>query len=970
MKTGKINWKLLIHTTLCILLMTALVLGFEGVLALREEAGNLVERVRIIPDRLQEQEELIRQGEDDYLDYDRGLAEATAQLISAYRSEITTESLNTIARVTDLVHLTLFNPDGSIQATTLTPEDHDTMERVTEMARKLQETGTDTEEVDDDLSLIWYSRTLEDGRIYISAINSSDIAEYRKTMEEEDRVLSRMMEDMPGSIYVINPGKVTCWPEQERSDQEMIELEAKLKALETDGNRVDLSLGMSDSDRPVRVSVQPVDGRLSVTVWYQPKDTKYELAAVLPFGNVTAKLGLGFAMAVLTASVMIAWILYCRRVIYVQPGEKKETRELRREASGKARPGLTVAMIILLVMALFFQVLNALDSFTTQSEDNINWMRSNLDALLERQERTEKNFGKRNREKAGFISEILSQDKTWLKALTKEDLALISRMARADYTIIFDENGNELLSDGNWQHLRMTDKTVAEFFEPFRSALKGGGPYLKGLTEDPMDGEKRYFVAVTLHNTENQVIGCIVSAFSPSQYLSEIVHQGMRFVMDQAADYALILEDETGKVTFSMLPDKAEKKPITLGATKERMEDSYDGMISLDGRMGYLSIFSWNYQTVITLQFQKSLVAVFYRFLMMALLLILLTLIYYPGMFRLVLREKIREAAELSPAERKTEEENSTRNSSLEVFPLALSAAICALTILSAIQSGFIPNSLANRLMSRRWAHSFNIYSLTYAIMISCLINLGIRLFRRVLIDISHHLSLRGETICRLLGSMLTYLGMIVILFYDLSLMGVSAPTLLTSAGILSLVVGMGANSLIADVVAGLFMIFEGNIQVGDHVEMGNWNGVVQCIGIRTTTFLTNTQDVKIINNSRIVDMTNKSKSLSTVTLDLMMPGNLSLPEVEASLESLCKQVTRRCRRVHGHIRAEGLIEAKPDGYLMRVSFDCTEKNREKTTMKVRREFYLLMHPEKAGDPVANAGNPTQDVSSGGETSS
>lgn len=51
-----------------------------------------------------------------------------------------------------------------------------------------------------------------------------------------------------------------------------------------------------------------------------------------------------------------------------------------------------------------------------------------------------------------------------------------------------------------------------------------------------------------------------------------------------------------------------------------------------------------------------------------------------------------------------------------------------------------------------------------------------------------------------------------------LSAAGVDTATLVASAGILSLVIGLGAQSLIADIIAGLFTIFEGEYQVGDIV--------------------------------------------------------------------------------------------------------------------------------------------------------
>ena len=78
---------------------------------------------------------------------------------------------------------------------------------------------------------------------------------------------------------------------------------------------------------------------------------------------------------------------------------------------------------------------------------------------------------------------------------------------------------------------------------------------------------------------------------------------------------------------------------------------------------------------------------------------------------------------------------------------------------------------------------------------------------------------------------------MIVIIaaFAILSTWGVNTSTLLASAGVLTLVIGLGAQSLVADVVAGLFIVIEGEYLVGDIVVIDGWRGTVKEIGIRTT---------------------------------------------------------------------------------------------------------------------------------------
>ena len=71
----------------------------------------------------------------------------------------------------------------------------------------------------------------------------------------------------------------------------------------------------------------------------------------------------------------------------------------------------------------------------------------------------------------------------------------------------------------------------------------------------------------------------------------------------------------------------------------------------------------------------------------------------------------------------------------------------------------------------------------------------------------------------------------------------------------------MGAKDLIADILAGLFLIFEGSVHVGDAVTVGSWSGTVTDMGIRTMEIANDAGDVKIISNARISEIVNRSRN-------------------------------------------------------------------------------------------------------------
>ncbi|MBO4860258.1 MAG: mechanosensitive ion channel, partial [Clostridia bacterium] len=93
----------------------------------------------------------------------------------------------------------------------------------------------------------------------------------------------------------------------------------------------------------------------------------------------------------------------------------------------------------------------------------------------------------------------------------------------------------------------------------------------------------------------------------------------------------------------------------------------------------------------------------------------------------------------------------------------------------------------------------------------------------------------RIRSVLSMISSLIKYIAVIVILCWGLSILGVNVSTIVASVGILALIVGFSAESLIADMITGGFILFENQYNVGDIVEVDGFRGTVTSIGIRTT---------------------------------------------------------------------------------------------------------------------------------------
>ena len=142
--------------------------------------------------------------------------------------------------------------------------------------------------------------------------------------------------------------------------------------------------------------------------------------------------------------------------------------------------------------------------------------------------------------------------------------------------------------------------------------------------------------------------------------------------------------------------------------------------------------------------------------------------------------------------------------------------------------------------------------------------------------------SQKGKTISRLLVSFAKWAIGLCAVFFILDAWGAPATATLTGAGVLALIIGLGSQSLVADILAGIFIVFEGEFQVGDIVIVDGWRGEVREIGIRTTKLLDVGGNVKIVNNSEIKTIINQTQELSLAKSSVYVSYNARIEKVEA----------------------------------------------------------------------------------------
>ncbi len=206
----------------------------------------------------------------------------------------------------------------------------------------------------------------------------------------------------------------------------------------------------------------------------------------------------------------------------------------------------------------------------------------------------------------------------------------------------------------------------------------------------------------------------------------------------------------------------------------------------------------------------------------------------------------------------------------------------------------------------------------------------------------------RGKTVKSLVSSIIRYAVVIFAIIFGLNILGADILTVVAGLGILALIVGFGAQSLIEDMFAGFFILFEGRFDVGDIISVDGFRGKVKSIGVVTTQIVDIGGNVRVINNSNIRTMTNLSNALSVAVTDVSIAYGADLEKAEAVINTLCDALPQQYPDLFPtpprYMGVEKLGDSSVD---LRVTADVLESNIYNARRALNRELKLAL--DKAG---------------------
>ncbi len=193
-----------------------------------------------------------------------------------------------------------------------------------------------------------------------------------------------------------------------------------------------------------------------------------------------------------------------------------------------------------------------------------------------------------------------------------------------------------------------------------------------------------------------------------------------------------------------------------------------------------------------------------------------------------------------------------------------------------------------------------------------------------------------------LLGNVIKYAAAIAIVLISLGIWGVDTTAIVTGAGVLTLVIGLGCQSLISDIVAGIFMLFEGDIKVGDIVVIDGWRGTVKQIGLRRTKIEDAVGNINIVNNAAISNIINNTQQLSVALVDVGTEYNESILRIEEVIEAALPEMKKHIPAIVEGPYYKGVSALGESSVNIRLIAKCKEEDKYQVERDLNRELKIL----------------------------
>lgn len=706
----------------------------------------------------------------------------------------------------------------------------------------------------------------------------------------------------------------------------------------------------------------------TVTVYMIPSDR--------PIARAAERTALLLAVFAIVGAAFLAWALSVYNLVirHRLNDEQKKTFSPRM-VFRRAATFITLGMLAIAGVSVFLQCLFASFNAGTLSEKTLRSLQTHLAsnrAMAEEYQQVRMKTFEESAEAVGLLA---------LSGAERLDAAMLDSACAtvgADYIIIYDETGAQVMSNTRYSGLTLFDG--GEDLQDFSRLLKGVSPISKARVTDAQTALTHSVFGVALprdvNDGQDSAYWALLMFVDPDRVTSESImstDEIMRSV-DSSNTMCFSVDPESGRILASSEQEFIGRTAVSLGLPQEALTDNYMGFFRMDGVRvygmsdeadGILYYYIVNQQRIYQHIPENALRGVLACLGLMLVLAAYLLFGYRKTFERYADKgEALREVSNLvmTPSGQfKLSVDPSSRwaisgsafgsrtpiHNAIGAAQAVYIAAVVIIALYTQIGHVSADNSAIAYILSGRWTKGFNLFAVTNILFLFIEVSVVTIFARFAIRTATRYIGTKGETIGKLLMDFIGYLNFIVFAYFALSFIGIDTGALVASLGIITFALSLGSQDLIKDILAGLTIVVDGEYQVGDIIEINGFRGTVLEVGVRTTKIEGRGGNILIVGNRDVKNVINRTRKNSWYALEVAISENENLGKVEALLKERLPGIGKDIPEIISGPFYKGVISMGKSTLGLSIIAECVEDDYHQVQRRLNGAIALLL--EEAG---------------------
>lgn len=198
----------------------------------------------------------------------------------------------------------------------------------------------------------------------------------------------------------------------------------------------------------------------------------------------------------------------------------------------------------------------------------------------------------------------------------------------------------------------------------------------------------------------------------------------------------------------------------------------------------------------------------------------------------------------------------------------------------------------------------------------------------------------RLKTLSKLFKSIATYIIYFIAIITCLDMVGFSIMTILAGAGVVSLAVAFGAQSIVEDLMSGIFIVLENQYSVGEFVSIDGILGTVSEIGMKTTKVLTESGELMIIRNGSVGTVINYSRHAQRRFVTVGIAYEENIENAKAVIQHACDIIGERYKDDFDQLPyVQGVTDLADSSVVIRTTFTSWNWTQDPISRALRQEI-------------------------------